>query len=102
MYIKFFKTFNASDAFLFPKLSVKSNITAMLSSYFEVGNYDYGKECSITDLEKMISENNDGVKSVRLSVRSSISSGGDLIIKPALSQILTLGSITFNLSGGVE
>lgn len=80
---------------------IRNNVTAMFTSYFEVGNYDYGKECSVTDLETMIKENNDGVKSVRVSVSSSISEEGDMVIKPSLSQILTKGSLTFNFTGGI-
>lgn len=80
---------------------IRNSVTTMFTRYFEVGSYDYGKECSVTDLETMIKENNAGVKSVRVSISSSISEEGDMIIKPSLSQILTKGSLIFNFTGGI-
>lgn len=82
--------------------TIRTNIQAMFNSYFELGSYDFGKECSLTDLESMIKEDVPGVKSVRLSVSSSITEEGDTIISPAINQILTLNTITYQITGGVE
>lgn len=81
--------------------NIRDEIRLMFTSYFEIGNYDFGKECSITELETMISENCEGVKSVRLSINSSVSNEGDMIINPAISQILTLGELNFTMTGGI-
>ena len=81
--------------------SVKDEITAMFTSYFKIGDYDFGKECSVTDLEAMVKENCDGVKSIRMSATSSISQEGDMVIYPAVSQILTLGTLNFEMTGGI-
>ena len=82
--------------------NVKNEITAMFTSYFEIGNYDFGKECSITDLEKMIIEDIDGVKTVRIATYSSISNENDMVISPYVHQILTLGELNFSVTGGIS
>ena len=84
---------------------VKSEINAMLLDRFQIGNYNFGTELSVSDVEADIRDNSDGVKLVRVSIESSISSEGDMIISPNLSQILTIGSesdITYSISGGIE
>ena len=49
----------------------------------------------------MVKENCDGVKSIRMSATSSISQEGDMVIYPAVSQILTLGTLNFEMTGGI-
>lgn len=86
----------------FSRKEIDNEVRAMFSSYFQIGYYDYGKECSVSDLETMIKENNLGVKSVRVTTSSSISSSEDLVITPDVSQILTLGKINIDLIGGIN
>ena len=80
----------------------KEEIEAMLSNYFKVGSYDFCKECSVSDLESMIKSYIDGIKSVRLSISSSISETDDMVISPDVNQILTLGEIAFTITGGID
>ena len=51
----------------FSRSSTRTGINTMLSNYFAIGHYDFAKECSVTDIESMIKENFDGIKSVRVS-----------------------------------
>lgn len=77
-------------------------IRAMLHSYFEIGSYDYGKECSLTDLEVRVKENCEGVKSVRVTASSPISDTNDLVIYPSINEILAVGDISLDMTGGIE
>ena len=82
--------------------TVKNEIKAVFNSYFEVGNYDFKKECSLTDLEAMVKEDIIGIKSFRLISTSSISEETDMVITPTVYQILTLDKILFRISGGIN
>ncbi len=81
--------------------ATKEEIKTMFASLFELGSYDYGEECALSDLEAMILNDVVGVKSVRLTSSSSISGAGDSIISPPVSQILTLDKVLFSITGGV-
>lgn len=95
----------------YSRAEVKSLITNMLLDYFAIGNYDFGKECSISDLESLIWENfGYCIKLVRVSfdnlrnqdVSSWVSSNGYIIQTPK-NVILTLNNgsyIGFNITGG--
>lgn len=81
---------------------VVERVEDMFSTYFKVGSYDFGQECSLSELESTISDNCIGVRSVRLFAESTISEREDMIITPSLRQILTLGEVKFDISGGIE
>lgn len=81
--------------------SARTQIDSMFTDFFAKGNYDYHTECSVTELEAMIKEDVPGLRSVRISITSDISSEGDLVVSPDIDQILTLGSINYNITGGI-
>jgi hypothetical protein len=81
----------------FKQGTVKDGITAFLLDYFKIGNYDFGKELSITELESLVMKNVPGVKSFRITTPSTMT------VTVAYNEILTLASsaITYNVSGGI-
>ena len=92
----------------FSRSSTRTGINTMLSNYFAIGHYDFAKECSVTDIESMIKENFDGIKSVRVSFENcteaqDILSEDGFVITPLIYQILTLDTaeIDYNITGGI-
>jgi hypothetical protein len=79
----------------FKQSIVEAGVTAFITDYFAVGNYDFNKELSLTDLESLVKGSTAGVKSFRFTTPSA------MVITPAYNEILTLGTLTFNTSGGI-
>lgn len=75
---------------------VQKSIEEFTKQYFAVGKFSIGESVSVTQFEKAIYDNIDGVYSFR------VTSPNTLVIKPTDSQVVTFNSITLNITGGKE
>lgn len=78
------------------RATIKKAIEEFTKQYFAIGNFSIGESVSITQFEKEVYENIDGVYSFRVTTPNT------LVIKPTDSQVVTLTSITLNVTGGKE
>lgn len=82
----------------YPKDEVEQQIRDFVENYFAIGNYPFAKELSLTELSAQIMNPSNaisGVKSFRFTKPSSD------ILTPQTNEIYTLGSLTFDTTGGV-
>lgn len=78
------------------KSIVKKAVEEFAKKYFEVGKFSIGESVSVTQFEKAVYDNIDGVYSFR------VTSPNTLVIKPTDSQVVTFNSITLNITGGKD
>lgn len=77
---------------------IESQIDSFLEDYFEIGNYPFNKELSLTELASSVMNPENaiaGIKSFKFLVPNE-----DVLV-PDVGQIFTLGEITTNTVGGV-
>ena len=75
---------------------VQKAIEEFTKQYFAVGKFSIGESVSVTQFEKAVYDNIDGVYSFRVITPNT------LVIKPTDSQVVTFNSITLNITGGKE
>lgn len=86
-------TLEVRDTFLLD--TVKTQVDSYLKQYFKKGYYDFGQELSLTDLEATVSSDIDGIRVFRINTTP-------LIIVPAKSEILVLGTLSIVATGGAK
>ena len=76
---------------------VKQEVEEYLTSYFYYGNFTFGDEIIKSELEEEVKNSIDGIKSFRITSPSA-----DIITTTEDYEIFKLGTVTLNVSGGVE
>jgi hypothetical protein len=83
----------------YSQAEAKTKITELMQLYFDYGNYDFNTPLYLSELEGYLldSENTlvSSVRSLRITVPTSE------VTTPASNEIYSLGTITFNMTGGV-
>jgi hypothetical protein len=81
----------------YSRATIESQVRALITDYFAVGNYDFNKELSLSELTSLVmsDETIAGIKSFYFT------SPTDAVVTPTTGQIFTLGTLTFTSSGGV-
>ena len=81
----------------YSRATIEGQIRALITDYFAVGNYDFNKELSLSELTSIVmsDETIAGIKSF------SFTSPTDAVVTPATGEIFTLGTLTITSSGGV-
>jgi hypothetical protein len=78
------------------RATVQTAVSDWVVNYFTTGNYDFGKELVLADLEQEVSASVEGVKSFRITSPASD------IITPATNQIIKLTAApTLTTTGGI-
>lgn len=83
----------------YSRKSVEDGIREYLTDYFSVGNYDFGKDLSLTDLSASIMNPSNGIQGIKSFKFTSPSQD---ILTPEVNEIYRFSSISFSSSGGVE
>ena len=101
VYLQFSKSLIIEDGYSLE--TINSEIEAYFNNFFAIGNYDYGVALSLSELERGILDNVEGVKSVRLGVRHSVlHTGGTatieegVLVRPSINQILVFDGFYTN------
>ena len=76
---------------------VKQEVEDYLTSYFYYGNFTFGDEIVKSELEEEVMKSIDGIKAFRITSPSA-----DIITTTEDYEIFKLGTVTLNVSGGVE
>jgi hypothetical protein len=86
----------------FSNYDIKEAIKSYLTNRFKLGNYPFETPLSLLSLETEIFSNVSGMLSLKLIVNSSISQETDLVILPAVNQILTFNLSKYKFQGGID
>ncbi len=82
----------------YSRATVEGEVKNFLEYYFKKGNYPFNQELSFSELVADIMSPNNGINGIK-----SFKFLTDVdIMAPALGEIFTLNSLTFNTTGGVE
>ena len=87
-------TLSVKDRYDFEK--VKNDITAFLTDYFEVGNYDFDTELSLSSLCSEVMNPDNAIDGIRYF---KITSPTADVLTPSNGVIYTLGTLTINNGG---
>lgn len=69
-------------------------VNQIITSYFQLGEFDFGEELILSDLENEIVDGLDGVRSFRINTPNDD-------VTPENNEIITLGTVTIEVNGGI-